>query len=649
MREDKFTPRLGKMRAQGGKRTRRYLGLVAASVALAGKSGRAKSGFDGSRIGRGASMGRIMSGRHHARRVVVKTRLVRLHGKGLGAARAHLKYIQRDGVTREGAPGALYDKATDRADGQEFIERGAGDRHQFRFIVSPEDGDQYDDLKPFVRKLMGQAESDLGTRLDWVAVDHFNTGHPHTHIMLRGKDDRDADLIIAREYISNGLRERASELVTLDLGPRTPLEIEVRLRHDIGAERLTAIDRKLLREMDADRSVSAADRNPFQQSVRAGRLQTLGRMGLAEHVGDGSWQLSEGFEDALRRMGERGDIIRTMQRELSARKLDRPGVEQIMFDPSHGEPVTGRVIMRGLSDELHDRHFLLMDGTDGRVHHVDIGRGDATEALPEGAIVTVVPRGTGSRAADRTVANIAALNGGRYSAELHHREDPDASDEFVARYVRRLEALRRATGTVDRDPDGNWSIAPDHLDRAAAYERRQARDRPVAVEVVSIVPLNELAGAHAATWLDRELASSNPSPVRDAGFGKEVRGALAARRQWLIEEGLAQAEGIGVKVRADALPVLQRRDLLRAAGQLSGAFGVPFVEPQSGERIDGILTRRIDLASGRFALVQKSQEFTLVPWRPVLERQVGKSVSGIVRGDTVSWQFGRGRSGPQIS
>src|SRR3546814_16224743 len=115
--------------------------------------------------------------------------------------------------------------------------------------VSPEDGDQFADLKPFVRRLMSEMEKDLGTKLEWVAVDHFNTGHPHSHIMLRGKNDRGADLVIAREYISHGARERAMAIATLDLGPRTDLEIDARLRPDIGAEGLTAIDRRPVSDM----------------------------------------------------------------------------------------------------------------------------------------------------------------------------------------------------------------------------------------------------------------------------------------------------------------------------------------------------------------------------------------------------------------
>src|SRR5205814_6228412 len=123
------------------------------------------------------------------RRAIVKTRLVRLGGKALAAARAHLRYIQRDGATREGEAGRLYSAADDQADGKAFLERCDGDRHQFRLIVSAEDGAQYDDLRPLVRRFMARMEEDLGTRLDWVAADHVDTLHPHTHIMLRGKDE----------------------------------------------------------------------------------------------------------------------------------------------------------------------------------------------------------------------------------------------------------------------------------------------------------------------------------------------------------------------------------------------------------------------------------------------------------------------------
>jgi type IV secretory pathway VirD2 relaxase len=650
-----FEPRLGRMRPSKGKRGRKYLALVLAATRRAGgRTGIRNRRFDGSRIGRGAGIGRLLSGRDRhaglrARRVVVKTRLVRLASKALTGAGAHLRYIQRDGVTREGEPGRLYSSGQDVADGKAFLERCGEDRHQFRFIVSAEDADQYSDLKPFVRRLMTQMEADLGTKLDWVAVDHFNTGHPHSHIMLRGKDDRGENLVIAREYIAHGLRERAAELVTLDLGPGTDLEIEQRLRRDVGEERLTAIDRQLLRDADDRRMVVAGDRDSFRQSLRAGRLQKLGKLGLAEELGGGRWRLAEGMETALRDMGERGDIVRTMQRELSMRKLDRPLADRVIHEPGAMRTLVGRVVMRGLSDELQDRHYLIVDGVDGRSHYVAIGKGDAVEPLAEGAIVRIAPRSGGVRQADRTIAEIAAGNGGRYDVDAHLRHDPQASQAFAETHVRRLEALRRMMGSAERAPDGSWIIAPDHLERAAAFEARQLRDRPVTVETLSPVPLDRLPRAEAATWLDREFVAEAPEPVRDSGFGREVRAAQAARRQWLMAEGLADSQNGAIVYRAGMVETLRRRELLRVAGQLSDELGLPFVETKPGERIDGTLRRAVDMTSGRHALLERSREFTLVPWRPVLERHIGKTVSGILRGDGINWTLGRARGGPTIS
>src|SRR3546814_6368952 len=126
--------------------------------------------------------------------------------------------------------------------------------------------------------------SDLGTNLDWVAVDHHNTGHPHTHIIVRGKDERGKDLIIARDYISRGLRERACELVDLDFGPRTDNAIEQRLRAEVEQERLTSIDRAMLRDVDTDVLVSPETRGAFDHDIRMGRLRKLERTGLAHKV-----------------------------------------------------------------------------------------------------------------------------------------------------------------------------------------------------------------------------------------------------------------------------------------------------------------------------------------------------------------------------
>ena len=100
----------------------------------------------------------------------------------------------------------MFDAERDDADHRAFAERCDEDRHHFRFIVSPDDATELSDLKTFTRDLMAHAERDLGTKLDWVAVDHWNTEHPHIHVIVRGRTDDGRDLVISRDYVPEGMR-----------------------------------------------------------------------------------------------------------------------------------------------------------------------------------------------------------------------------------------------------------------------------------------------------------------------------------------------------------------------------------------------------------------------------------------------------------
>ncbi len=652
--DDDFKPKLGKIRSIGSKRGSKYLHQVLRAVALAGGTkAPSKGGFQGSRSGRGAGVGRVLASRDQfaafrQRRVVIKSRFVKIKAKGIKGAQLHLRYIQRDGVTREGSPGELYAAHEDRTDGKAFLKRCEPDRHQFRFIVAAEDADQYAELKPFIRNLMGQMEADLGTKLDWVAVDHFNTGHPHTHIMLRGTDDKGRDLVIAREYLSQGMRERAAELVSLDLGPRTDLEVENHIRREVDQERFTSIDRRLVKHMDAARIVGTPPypETPFQQSVRAGRLQKLARLGLAQEIAPGRWRLAENLEGTLRDISMRGDIIKTLHRELSAKGLVRAPTDYAIYDPKSPEtrPIIGRVVSRGLSDEFADRHYLVVDGSDGYSHYVDIGKGEVTEAISEGSVVELTPKKAEAREVDRTVADIAAAHGGRYSVDIHLRHDRTATATYAETHVRRLEAMRRLEGTVERQPDGTWVIAPGHVERAIAYERARNEAAPVAVRTLSRLALDSQTGALGETWLDQELVSRSPLPLRDAGFGRAARQALEQRRQWLVEQGFAEEKNGRAVVRANVLGRLRQRELARTGDLMSKELGLAYRDVGHARHVSGIYRKPVDLVSGRFAVIQTGgKEFALVPWKPVLDRNIGRQVSGIVRGESISWTLAKAR------
>ena len=114
MSDDDFKPKLGRKRGKDGKKVVKYGGRILAAARLAGtKTGVRSRRFDGTRIGRGASMGRLLSSRDRlagfrGRRAVVKASLIRLQGKAGQVARAHMRYIQRDGTSRGGERGQLY-------------------------------------------------------------------------------------------------------------------------------------------------------------------------------------------------------------------------------------------------------------------------------------------------------------------------------------------------------------------------------------------------------------------------------------------------------------------------------------------------------------------------------------------------------------
>jgi type IV secretory pathway VirD2 relaxase len=584
---------------------------------------------------------------------MIKARVVKLSGaKAAGAAAAHLRYLRRDGVTREGEHGRFYSTFSDDAEGKAFLARGAGDRHQFRFIVSPENGASLDTLQSFTRELVAKMEQDLGTTLDWVAVDHFDTGHPHTHLIVRGATEDGKVLNIAGDYIAHRIRGRGSEIMTRWLGPQSELEVREQLELEIGAERLTKLDRDILARADdyvVDlRQPPRWDGDGSYQQLLIGRARELERMGLAEREGRLAWRLTPIIEEALTDLGRRGDIIRTMHRVMMEAKLDRrPELYVIDRTDADAAPLVGRVVHRGAANDHHDRRYLVIDGVDGRIHYVDVGR--SADETPIGSLVSVKQVQPALRKADRKIDEIARANGGLYSPDVHHAHDASATEDYVQAHVRRLEALRRAGAAVERQPDANWIVPSDYAEQALECEKRAARASPVRIQVLALQALEQEASVKAPSWLDQHLRGEDQLQVAKHGYGADVRQAMYRRQQWLIEQGLAERRRDQVLYRGDMEERLRRAELRSVVAQLSKELGLDFAEPVPGERISGIVRRRVNLSSGSFAIVENSREFTLVPWRPVLEKHLGQEISGVVRSSgSISWTFGRQRKGPEI-
>lgn len=617
---------------------------------------------------------RDSAGRFRSRRVVVKARVVKLNpqrgsrtsnmrGVASKAIDAHLRYLERDGVTRDGERGKVYSALENEADGKAFVERGRGDRHQFRFIVAPEDSAEMADFQGFTRDLMRQVELDLETRLDWVAVDHYNTGHPHTHILVRGVTDDSKILNIAGDYIAHGVRYRASEFVTRELGHQSEIELQTKLQSDVDAERLTRLDKALLAEQGDQGVIDLRPGEGASYLVRenrplmVGRTRKLERLGLATEVKSGRWTLSDKAEATLRELGERNDIIKTMYRALADHGLaEERGIEQYA---RHGEtvdqPVVGRVLGKGLAgDELSERVYLIVDGIDGRVHHVEFADPAQIDEVRRGMIVEAAPPVSGPRSVDRNVAVNAHEGGGIYQPSRHvariqesferQGKDPEA---FVRFHVRRLEALRRA-GHVERVDEDHWRVPNDIVERGQTFDRNQGGNSP-RVRILATFDLEQQVASDGATWLDRELVTRGSPLVTDAGFGRQVNDALERRAQRLAEMGLATTTSGRISVSPTTLAQLERQEVERFGKQMAASRGRTFQPARPGAYVSGTLIGSTNLTSGRFAMLETLSGdgglgFSLVPWQPVLDNRIGQQISGVVRdGGVVDWSFGRKR------
>src|SRR5271166_2642603 len=397
-----FRVRPGRIGGARARKSKSFVNQVLRAAKRAGhtaaQSGRGKpTGFGRSTFGRGRlafSRSRLFS---TSRRVVVKARIARHRGRVFRSApmSAHVAYLKREGITRDGEKAHMFDADSDRADDAGFADRTKEDRHHFRFIVSPEDATEMTDLKSFTRDLARQMEADLCTKLNWIAVDHWNTDNPHVHLLVRGVDGTGKDLVISRDYISRGLRSRAEELVSLELGPKPKQDIRSALQREVGAERWTRLDAEIRMAADETGYIDlrpehpgAAD--PETRRLMIGRLQHLEKIGLAAPASPGEWMIGLEAERCLRDLGMRGDIIKTMHRAFTDAGFERGVADYVIDTGAATSPIIGRLVDKGLHDELTGEAYAVIDGTDGRAHHVRFRDTEAfAHAPPIGGIVEV--------------------------------------------------------------------------------------------------------------------------------------------------------------------------------------------------------------------------------------------------------------------
>lgn len=535
--EKEFQPRLGRIRSSRSQRAKPFIAQVLAAAQRAGggvsRAGKITSDRR-STFGRGRvaseRANRLLTGR--SRLVTIKTRVVRHKARSAPLA-AHLSYLRREGVTRDGEKARLFGPGTDDADPKEFGERCQGDRHHFRFIVSPEDAPDMADLKGFARELVGQMERDLGTRLDWVAVDHWNTQHPHIHILVRGVAEDGGDLVISRDYIKEGMRARAQDLVTQELGLRSDLDIHRSLESQVEAERWTQLDRQLVRDAGRHGVIDLAPNSAQQpdqfHALKVGRLRRLESLGLAHQLGPGQWIMDEAAESTLRELGERGDIIKRIHRSLTERGIGRGTASYVLAGESLDVPIIGRLVDRGLDDELKATAYAVVDGVDGRAHHIKLPDLDAAGDSAPGSIVEL--RKFDDARGQRRVA-------------LAVRSDLSIEAQVTASGATWLDRQAVARDPVALGQTGFGAEVREALERRAerlidqGLAERQVRGLVFAKNIIGTLRRGELEA------LGARLAAETGQPFNPSAAGEYVAGtyrqrfALASGRFAMIDDGL---------------------------------------------------------------------------------------------------------------
>ena len=417
-----------------------------------------------------------------SRRCVIKSRYVTLGKGGLAGMKRHLAYLERDGVERDGSPGRLYG-ADEGFDRDAFRVPLPGEQRQFRFIVSPEDGDELD-LKEFARRLMNQVENDLGRRLIWAAVNHHNTANPHVHIDVRGVDLDGREVRIDSDYIKQHMRWRAQEIVTRELGPRTDLEYSRAREEDIRAERVTVLDRFLSEHIQPNGTVTLkrllSRPGPEGRNCIA-RLQHLKTLKLAIEERPGVWRPADGWKESLARLGQENDRIERLYPIVGEQAADYQFVDPKLPLSTFEATVIGK----GLHDELSGQMFVAARAADDRGYYIPL-RPEVAESLQRGDRIRVgFTTEKWLKPADEIIARVARENGGVYDPRQHQRdlenlpgrrpgEAAPSPADLVTGNVRRLERLA-AYGLASRLPDDRWRVPADLVAQLESRERTHPR------------------------------------------------------------------------------------------------------------------------------------------------------------------------------
>ena len=579
--------------------------------------------------GRNTSATSSFSGNPRQQRVIVKASYTAHHAdKVAGVLRAHVKYLGRDAASLDGREGRFYDATEEGIDAKQRVRDWQNDPRHFRFIISPEHGHEINEkgggLTAYTRELMQRVEKDLGTKLEWIAINHHNTDDLHTHLLVRGGRADGKDLRIDREYIQHGMRQAAQEIATAWLGERSDRQVTQAIQKELKADRYTALDAFAERHVDSDRRLKFKTRGTAAgRELRrrvAARLQHLESMGLASRDRYGRWTVDAELKPKLQSLAQRNDIIKNLYASLGPRSA--------LVASYRGErELVGMVAGRGTHDELRDRRYLLVRDAKNQLHYVRVANAEALAVLEEGSLVRVAGTDPQRVRTDARIAEVAKQNDGVYTIERHRDSLPPHFagrdiESFLRSHERRLTTLQKL-GAAERVEQG-WRVTD--VESLARGEQARLRGGLGVVQIVSARSVESQITAEAWTWLDRQIHRQGQGRATDIPFDSMLEKAAEDRCRWMIEHGFAVMESGRYVLRQGSAETLRQREWRQFQQTYQEQFEKP-TRPLSPEaRAEGRYCGTVSLHDGLYAVIAGSTDAALAPVQRVPPLEYGTRV-----------------------
>ncbi|MFN3557930.1 MAG: DUF3363 domain-containing protein [Brevundimonas sp.] len=569
------------------------------------------------------------------RRTVIVAKKILSTSAARKALTAQIRYLSREGAEADGGRTCFFDRNSDQADAQAFLDRSKADAGHYRLVVSPDDGYETPDLKAFTRRLLEEMETGLDRKSDWLAAVHHDTGRPHVHIVLKDgcKDGR--RLALSGAWLNNRLRETATEVATEVMGPW----VERSETRTIKADRFTDLDQIII-EATRDGRFHVAELPVQLRSEVLRRVGHLEMRGWITAAGRGRWDVPSGLRHTLRSVAQRDARAVAAIRGVaqSGWRDERARLEEI--SPRPGEELTGAYVgLHRLGRYPAGAQVVLLDTTDGRLGHVlmqDAKSVMCLDRIPEGAVILLQASARGPRDMDLNIASVASKSGGVWSADEHILHVAGAGRRYLSFHVNRLEAMH-LEGACERRGDDRFAIPEDYVAKALAADCAQWGEAQLHLHVLDQRPLDEQVSAIGLTWLDRLMASTTP-PL-DGPFGVRVRKALPSRENWLRMAGLGGGNPFTLTpTDVETLRVLGAKTALEPLTRT----GKEIFLMKDGQRASGVYVGRLHLSGTPYGILEAESAFHVLPWKPGMEVCRGQVMNAAIQNSQVAFRTARG-------